>query len=369
MSESTLLAFCITELDPGGAERALTQIVTRLHARDWNCIVYSLSGSGELGPVLEAAGVPVVRLEADQRGRVAAVHMLRRELTKRRPALLQTFLFHANLAGRLAALGLRVPVVSGVRVAERDAPWRVRLDRMTQRLVTMNVCVSRGVAAFLESAGFPAHKLHVSPNAVDGKHCQEAQPADLAEYGIPPGARVLTFIGRLHPQKRPGLLLEAVAPLLRADPGLVLLMIGDGPLRETLVTEVAKLGLEEQVRMPGRVAETSGILKASAVLVLPSAWEGMPNVVLEAIAAGCPVVATRCEGIDDLVENGLPVQVVGVSAEAGELSQALVDVLQRHPHELLSNVEPVVSERFTWDAVVDEYELLYRQILNRPFQM
>lgn len=361
------LAFCITDLDAGGAERALVQIATRLANLDWEPKVFCLSGPGALVAPLQQAGIPVECLGLRSARDWRRVRHLRRGLREWRPHLLQTFMFHGNLAGRWAARFPNGPVVlSGLRVAERDAPWRMRLDRWTQRWVAMNVCVSQGVADFaIHEMGLSAEKIAVIPNGVDAACYANAPPADLREFGIPTGDRVLCSIGRLHPQKGPDLLLEALTPLLHREHDLHLLWIGEGPLRGALESAATQAGVASQVHLPGRVEDVAGILQASLALVLPSRWEGMPNVVLEAMAAGRPVLSTRVEGSAELVrdgETGYLCDVDSVTALRAALERLLSDGprLAAFGH----NAQHIAATEFTWYNCARSYDILYRRCLG-----
>jgi glycosyltransferase involved in cell wall biosynthesis len=210
MPAPTPIALCITDLDPGGAERALVQVVTRLPRDLWAPVVYCLGPRGELVDDLEAAGVQTCCLNAG-RWDIFVVWRLAKLLKAQRPALVQTFLFHANLAGRLAAKLAGVPiVVSGIRVAERGKRWHVRLERWTRSLVAHHVCVSKAVAEFAKrELRLSDDDVSVIYNGIDLEAYASAPPADLTHFGIPRDAITLLFVGRLHPQKGLSLLLEA----------------------------------------------------------------------------------------------------------------------------------------------------------------
>jgi glycosyltransferase involved in cell wall biosynthesis len=367
VSSPRRIAFCITDLDAGGAERALVQTVTGLAGAEWAPKVFCLSGPGELVAPLEACGIPVECLGATSGWSLGVVRRLARGLREWRPQLVQTFMFHANLAGRAAAWRARVPiVVSGLRVAERDAPWRMRLDRWTQRLVTCNVAVSQGVADFSErDVGIPRHKLRVIPNGVDAKSFRAAQPGDLTRFGIPTGARVITSVGRLHPQKAPLDLMTAAAPLLAEQSNLHLLFVGEGPLRSQLEESSQRLGVFAQVHFAGKQPETASLWKASSVGVLASHWEGMPNVLLEAMASGCPVVASDVEGSCELVKHGETGRLFP-AGDTAALSCELRWVFE-HPRETSAAAvaaQHIVETEFTWTRVIESYCRLYVELLS-----
>ena len=283
-----------------------------------------------------------------------------------RPELLQTFLYHANLSGRWAAHCAGVPVVvSGLRVAERDARWRMRFDRWTQRYVTQNVAVSQGVADFaVRECGFPESRVQVIPNGVDFERFANAAPVGLKQFGIPQSARVLTFIGRLHPQKAPEQLLLAARPRLESDPDLHLLYVGDGPLRSMLQSTARQCGLGDRVHLIGRQTDIPGILKESTVCVLPSRWEGMPNVILEAMASGCPVIASDVEGCRELIQPELTGWLFPPDSIAG-LTACLNEALNqpRTASQLAAAAREYVRERHAWEPVAEQYSQLYRELL------
>jgi starch synthase (maltosyl-transferring) len=329
--------------------------------------VYCLSGPGELAAPLQAAGIPVECLGARSPYAWRVVGRLTRALRQQRPALLQTFLFHANLAGRWAAWRAGVPAtVCGLRVAERDAPWRMRLDRGSQRLVRMNVCVSQGVADFaIREVGLPPEKVCVIRNGVEFQRFAEARAVDWTSCGLPREATVLLFIGRLHPQKAPELLLEAATPCLKAQSSLHLVYVGEGPLRGELERRVQESGTASQVHLLGRREDVPSLLKGAAVLVLPSRWEGLPNVVLEAMAAGCPVIATEVEGSREVIregETGLLCRVNSVEDLRKAMGRLLASSELRRTLGLKS--QEVVRKEFTWDVVAESYDRLYRGIVG-----
>jgi glycosyltransferase involved in cell wall biosynthesis len=364
----TRIAFCITDLDAGGAERALVQIVTRIDRSRFEPFVFCISGEGELARPLREAGVAVVCLGAQKQQGVSVVWRLSRLLAKLRPTILQTFLFHANIAGRLAGTAARVPIiVSGIRVAEKRGSLRLWIDRATDWMVSRHVCVSQDVAAFSAArGGLPIGKLEVIPNGVDARVYAEATRADLGEFGIPAGSRTILFVGRLDPQKGPFVLMAAARELLPRHNDLHVLLVGDGPLAENLGKWVAKEHLADRIHFAGRRSDVPSLLRAAEIFVLPSLWEGLPNVVLEAMAAGVPVVASQVEGISDLLTDDRTGLIVPANA-APELIEAIERLLAdpQHAHQMGHSAQQHVQAEFAWDEVVGKYAALYRGLLAK----
>ncbi len=357
------VALCITELDSGGAERQFVQLATGLDPTRFEPQVICLAGPGPLVAPLEAAGVPVTCLNARGPRDIGVFGRLRRHLRRTRPDLLQTFLFHANLVGRIAGRAAGVPViVSGIRVAERRGRWRLRLDRWTDRLVDRHVCVSRAVAEFSATAGgLPRRKLVVIPNGVDAERFAAARPADLTEFGIPAGSRTILFVGRLDPQKDPLRLLAAFRLVAEHAADAHLLVVGDGVLGDELRRRAAD---EPRVRFAGWREDVPELMAAAACLALPSRWEGMPNVVLEAMAAGLPVVAAPAEGVAELLE-GRPTGRIVRSEGAEPFADAIRSLLDS-PTGTDAVVESQlhVFQEHAFSGVVGRYESLYRDLLN-----
>ena len=303
------IALCITELDAGGAERCLTELATRIDRSRFAPVVYCLAPpprreDASCLPALVAAGVEVHCLGGRGVWQFPVVaHRLKRLLLAQKPQLIQTFLFHANVLGRIVARRAGVKkVVAGIRVAERAARWHLWLDRLTRSWVDRYVCVSQAVADFsAKQLGLPPEKLVVIPNGIELDKYPARQPADLRAFGIAAGRRVVVFVGRLEPQKGVRWLIETAPLWLAKLPDCDLLLVGEGPLRASLETAARAAGIADRVHFAGWRADVPEILAASDLLVLPSAWEGMPNVVLEAMASRLPVVASDVEGVRELL--------------------------------------------------------------------
>jgi glycosyltransferase involved in cell wall biosynthesis len=223
-------------------------------------------------------------------------------LSQQEPDLLQSFLFHANLVGRIAARRAGVPnVVSGIRVAE-PRRWHRWADRLTRHLVDCNVCVSQAVADFsVARAGLPLEKVVVIPNGIDMARYHSLVPIAPESVGIPRGRRLATYVGRLDRQKGVRWLLDTAPGWLKRLPDCNLVIVGEGPEGANLESRAKRLGISDHVRLLGWRSDVPEILAASSVVVLTSRWEGMPNVLLEAMAAARPVLASRVEGVNELL--------------------------------------------------------------------
>lgn len=366
--EPVRLAFCITELDAGGAERGLVQLVLGLDRSQWQSRVYCLGPPGPFSSVLLDEGIPVRCFYAVHLWDAPRVlWQLYRELRSWKPELLQTFLFHANILGRIAGKWAGVPrIVCGQRVAERRASWYGRIDRWTDGCVDRHVCVSQGVAAYCQQlVGLPREKLVIIPNGVEVARFTAAVPCDWTLLGLPAEAQVLIAIGRLERQKGIDLLITAFASVAEQHPACHLLIVGDGPDRAALQRQVDGFQLRQRVTFVGRRDDVPQLLAGSLALVLPSRWEGMPNVVLEAMAAAKPVIATRVEGTQELVQPGRTGWLVPVD-DAAALAGALREALDNPAYaaQLGRESQRIVSSEFTITTMVAAYDRLYRELTS-----
>lgn len=365
------IALCITDLDVGGAEQALVALATRLDRSRFTPAVYCLGPApadeaASCIPPLSAAGIPVHCLGARSvAGFPTVVWKLRRHFRDFRPVILQTFLFHANIAGRIAARDAGVEhVVCGIRVAERHSRWHLWLDRLTSSWVHRYVCVSRSVAEFsAKQGGLPREKLVVIPNGVDLEQFPASQPAALSEAGVPAGSRVVVFVGRLEAQKGLSWLLHVAPQWLRRTTDAHLVVVGRGPERPAMERLAQQQGVADRVHWLGWRRDVAEILAASNVLVLPSRWEGMPNVVLQAMASRLPVLATDVEGVRELLGDGADPQTVAFGDAAGwveKLTRLLSDrqLAERLGQENRRRIE----ESFSIQRTVAAYEALWESI-------
>ncbi len=367
------IALCITELDVGGAERCLTELVVRIDRRRFDPVIYCLSArplreEASVLPRLSAGNVEVHFLGGRGVWQFPLVlHRLRRRLLSQKPRIVQTFLFHANILGRIAARRAGVPVVlSGIRVAEHGSRWHLRLDRLTQRWVDKYVCVSQAVADFsADQLGLPTEKLAVIPNGIDLDKYPAREAADLREFGIPSGRRVVVFIGRLEAQKGVKWLIETVPLWLGPLPDCDLLLVGEGPLRGPLESAAGAAGLADRVHFAGWRSETPEIIAAAELLVLPSAWEGMPNVVLEAMAGGRPVVATDVEGVGELLGPVAEEQTVPYG-DSQLLARRILSLMndRNRMAELGERNRRRAEQYFDISRMVERYEVLWEALAS-----
>lgn len=290
-----------------GSEGHLLTLLPALRERGIDARFLGLDVPGSDAPsfyaALEAAGVPhrSVRCTFDANPRMA-VDVLR-AVRAERADIVHTHLVHADLYGTSAATMLRVPVVSTRHNDDRYllGPFR-HVDRAFARRARRIIAISDAVHRFLERAGLPAEKLVTIHYGLDRlpEEPSALQPHDL---GIGPDTPVALAIGRLIEQKDHATLLRAFARVRAQSPRAVLVILGSGPLEAETRRLASALQLDDAVLLPGRLAIRDWLERAD-LLVHTSRWEGFGLVLLEAMLAALPIVATRVSAVPEVVVDG-----------------------------------------------------------------
>jgi glycosyltransferase involved in cell wall biosynthesis len=189
----------------------------------------------------------------------------------------------------------------------------------------------------------------------------------LISLGVQPGRRIVVCIGRLDPQKGQFWLLDHASDWFKQLPEHDLVFVGDGPDRAPLESKIAALGLQNRVHLAGFRADVPAILAAAELLVLPSAWEGMPNVVLEALAAGRAIVARDVEGVRELLGTPSPSPQITPVDDAQLFSQQVVAILSDAGSRasLEEQNRARAAQEFSLESMVRRYETLYEELLLR----
>jgi glycosyltransferase involved in cell wall biosynthesis len=266
----------------------------------------------------------------------------------------------------------RAWVLGGLRVAERRSRWHLTLDRWTSRLSLGEVCVSPGVLRFSQKvARLSPDRLTVIPNGIDLGPIDLALATPRPTIGVPEGVHLALSVGRLDAQKGVADLLEAAERVLARRSDWHLAIAGDGPERDHLLRWLKdRPNLNERVHWLGQRDDVAGLLRTADLLVLASRWEGMPNVVLEAMASRRAVVATRVEGTEDLVVPGQTGWLVPPrSPEA--LNQALLEAAAQ-PEQCRAFGDAGrrrVEEAFSLDRTIKAYERLWADVLGYKYKL
>ena len=213
------------------------------------------------------------------------------------------------------------------------------------------------LVAYFKEEGWPADRAHYLPNFVD---TTLTVPLPWADYGVPEDVPLIVALGRLHPNKAFDTLLAAMVRL----PGVWLWIAGDGPERESLEAEAARLGVADRVRFLGWIDDAGAVIESADVVCVPSRHEPLGNVVLEAWARGRPVVAAASEGPSQLIEHDRT-GVLAAIDDPDSLATALIYVLENADaaDRLAEAGMARYEEDFGEEAVVGRYLELFGRLI------
>ncbi len=372
----------IDSLQGGGAERSLAALAPRYapHGAELE-VAYLRPGNG-VQSEFERAGIRLFDL-AGPRGRVGSVDRCVHLIRARRPDVVHTTLFEADVAGRVAGTIARVPVVSSlVNVSYSAAqlrdpnlrPWKVRGAQLADALSARKVARFHAITVHVASEmarrlRIPESRIDVVPRGRDplllGTRTRDRRTRVRSSLGVAPRTPVVLAAARHEYQKGLDVLLAAFPAVLEAEPRAHLFVAGrDGNQTAELVAIVERLGLQESVTFLGFRRDVEDLLCAADVFAFPSRWEGLGSVLIEAMALRAPIVATDLQPVRETVGEGVA-RIVPVEAPAelaGAIASTLGDAAARA--EMAERGYERFQDRFTIDRVAQEMMAFYRRALQ-----
>jgi len=361
----------IWSLSDGGMERGLLNVVNRADETGFRHVILCLGEAGPLASRVSASSCRVVELRKRSGNdvmlpfRIAAwARRLHVDILHARgwPTLVET-----AVAGYAARIPRTVYGFHGKTAAELGRKSaRRRLAEMTvPRLYDAIVTLTDSMKADLtRTCRLDAARVRVIPNGVDGEVFRPIdRRAELrAEFGLPRDVLILGTVGRLDPVKNHGVIIRALARLRARGTDAFLLLIGEGPERPRLEREIRESGLAGQVRLFGHTDRVRDVLNCLDIYVQASLYEGFSNTVLEAMACGLPVVATRTGGTVDLLRDGHEGYLFEPDDDPA-LTALLLELRHRdRRREMGRSGRRRAMEDFPLVKMVHGYERLYREL-------
>jgi glycosyltransferase involved in cell wall biosynthesis len=373
MRTPVAIFYLITSTNVGGAEKAVLQLIRNLDRQEFKIYVCSIKKPGAFANSLAAEADGFFSLNLAENGGAAALIYfipslvrLIRLLRRTSPAILHCFLFRANLLGRIAGTIAGVPaIISSIRVIEAGSRVKNGLDRLTAVLADKYIAVSDAARAYtIKHSKLAPQKIITVYNGIECRNTYQGQAVSRRNLEVDENDLVLALIGRLHKQKGHLVLLKALPFILLEAPQTKVLFCGEGEEETCLRRMVENMGLAGHVRFLGLLENASRILPHIDILVLPSLWEGMPHVVLEAMAAGRPVVASRIEGLDELVEDG-KTGLLFRSGDSRSLAEALLKLINNRglAQTMGAAARERVMKNFQLKETVQKTVRLYQELL------
>lgn len=375
----------IDTLERGGAEQSLLSLTSRMDRTRFQPMVCQLYRGDALRPAFESANVRVESLGIQAKyGFVRAVRWLRALIERENVDVVHTSLFRAGQVGRLAAWRAKRPVVSTFSGVPYDASrvqnettvqaWKLsmlrRMDATTARLVTRFHSVSNVVRDLnCQHLNLPLDRVTVIPRGRDVTDFAPP-PADqitsLRQSAEFAGATAVVLnVGRLVPAKGQSVLIEAMRRVHEQEPGVRLLIAGEGPLRHDLEAQIAAYGLADSIRLLGSRGDVPGLLHAADGFAFSSLHEGLPGALIEAQLAKLPAVASDIPMHRELIQN----QQTGLLVPAGDplpLAEAIISLCRNREEaqRLASAAYERAIHQFDIQDVVERFQQLFVDVVT-----
>ncbi|MGB8658008.1 MAG: glycosyltransferase [Candidatus Zixiibacteriota bacterium] len=358
----------ITELEPAGAENLLLNIVRNLDSNRFYLVVGYIYGPGTLAAEIKRAGIKVI--DFSRGGKIDPWLLIRLFLliTREKVEIVHTHLVHASIIGRIAAKLAGVKTIITTRhyaYEQKEKSLIYWLERKTARFNRFTIAVSQAVGDYLvRNENYNDQKVAVIHNAVDLKVFDSNATSEIS---LSHDGYLIASVGRLHPQKGYETLLKSMPQVVKEFPSVKLIIIGDGIQRKYLEELCFDLGISEHVTFLGRKTSTEvlGLLKNIDLFVLASNWEGFGIALIEAMALSKPVVATKVEGVCEIVEDGHTGFLVP-PAQPQMLSWSIIQLLKNRPlaEKMGINGREKVVTMFSMEVMISNLDLLYRKLVK-----
>ena len=362
------VTFVIDSMAAGGAQRVIADLAAQWVAKGWQVAILTLNGSVRpsfypLDERIEQRHVnaDTTRCRPDETLRV--LFRLRRAVLSGKPDAVVSFLDPANILVLLVSRLSGVPVIVSERASPVWAPMSPRLEFLKRRLyprASAIVFQTRDVRRYyLRRYNLRSERSCVIPNPA-----RPSRPLGAAPRLPRPSVAAM---GRLVFQKGFDLLLDAFARIAPDFPEWCLTIAGEGDDRAALEAQCRERGLTDRVRLPGLTVDADGLLAQADVFVLSSRYEGFPNVLVEAMAAGCAAVAFDCDyGPRDILRHGVD-GILVPPGDVGALAAALASLMSdQELRTALGNHAMGVTERLSRERIAGQWETLLRKLAGNP---
>jgi len=367
---TTDLLYVITDLELGGVPLHLHRLVRAMRAHGLSAAVVSLAGAGPVGKMLEGDGVTVYSCEGRGGWDFRVIARLAKIIQAAQPGLIHSLLFHANLASRWAAANVAYPtsrVLCEIQTVEVERRWHLWVDRVTYDGCRFIIGNSPSVIEHLATyARIPPDRLRLVRGGIDPAPIQAAKPIQRTSLGLPDDGSMVLWVGRLDLVKGLSVLIESFGRIA-GETNAHLCLAGAGPIREQLERKVRALQLAHCIHFLGQPTDVTALLKAADVFVLPSRTEGLPNALLEAMAAACPIVTTDVPGCRDLIvheRTGLVVPYGDTQALAAATRRLLRD--RAFAARLGARASEVAATEWNTRQTYQAYVALYDEAHRAP---
>ena len=376
MPQKKKIIHIIQSLENGGCENMLLRTLPLL--QDFEHKIITLKTFGELTPKFVSAGITVETIHCRGFFDISGIQRLQKTVKEENPDIIITYLFHADMLGRLALCNIsQTPIIPFLRTTYNHPKYLVAriLEWLTRPLVNQYLANSEAVKNFyVDTIGVRPEKITVIPNGINIEYFNSITPdSELKKsLGIDPDDFVIICVANLHINKGHQYLLEAFERLRTSsttchpgpDPGsspkqkLKLLLVGDGEERKKLEQQIESYRSKNNILFLGKRSDVSNLLKISNLFILPTLFEGMSNAIMEAMACELPIITTGINENKELIENNQT--GILVPTKSSEAIYKAIKTILENPElrkNLSKNAKLFIGESFSLNKIATEWSL------------
>ena len=340
----------------GGTEKMIAEIASSLSKERFESTVVTLKAAGPLEDICAKKNIRYISLNMKSKLDFMVVFRLFKVINNNKIHILHTYLFHANILGRIVGRLAKVPIIfSGQRNIDL---WRKKYHNLIDRLTAKFCCkiISNSLAGkdfLIKEVGIPEDKLLVVPNGIDVKDSIQVVQREDKSVSIVVVASLTLKKGHLY-------LFKAFQKLLYVNKDIYLTVIGDGPLRKELEELSHSLKIYRNVKFSGFQDNIEKYFEQADIFVLPSLWEGMPVALMEAMACGLPCIASNVGGVGELIDNnvnGILIEPKDIDALYSSMLRLISDSAERN--NLGINARQKILDYYSKKAMISKLEEIY----------
>lgn len=358
-----------------GPGKTILETVARIDKSRFNALIGVLTRDADReNAYIEAAvarKIPVQAISAAHQFDLRIIFRIAQIVRERKIHIISSHEYKSDIIAFLVSKLVPVAIITTahgwIRNSRKSRVYigiQKRLFPRFDKVIAVSPKIEREVLA----AGVRRENVELIFNAIVAENYRpedQVRGTFRARYAIPENAVLIGNVGRLSPEKGQGDFLDAAAVVIREVPDAHFALIGDGPTRELLQAKAKVLGLERQVTFTGHLTDVRPAFRDMDLFALTSHTEGFPNVILESLCMGTPVVATDVGGVAEIVEDGVTGRLVAPHDVSG-IALAIVRMLKNRSDALamMERGRRLVFERYHFDRRVERIQTLYTEVFN-----
>jgi len=370
------ILYIITDMNIGGTEKMLFETVVRIDKNKYCPVVCSLKKAGVYSEKLVNRNIEFMSLDIYRfyglflplfllYGIFRIVSIIR----KRNIDIVHTYLFQANIIGRISSKlsGKNLIVISSFRGKETDLQFLI--ERYTSKLADKFIANSYALKDLvIKKTRILSQKIDVIYNGIETANLIKINRNEkLSQLNLTNNDILIGTVGRLHKEKGINDLITSVEIVIKKYNNIKCLIVGDGPEKKFFESRIHKLGLENKIYLLGFRIDAVEIISILDIFILCSPYEGMPNVILEAMVYGIPVIVTSVGGVIELIkdnENGMTVEYGNPNALAEKILYCINNKTEIQKMALKSKE---YVKKFSIDNMINNIQTLYRELYEKKY--